>query len=120
MGKFKPQNVNMNEINKFVKSGAFDRQMKQHMPVIMEKVKKVDTLSKGEATMLESEMCAFADKVAMRIMTSNVTDVNSYLIGVKTATVTLGYEKTWVEDTLMPFVRKNLEHKEYVKTLPES
>lgn len=41
MSKFKPQNVNMNDINKFVKSGAFDRQMKQHMPAIMEKVKKL-------------------------------------------------------------------------------
>lgn len=120
MSKFKPQNVNMNDINKFVKSGAFDKQMKQHMPAIMEKVKKVDMLSRREATMPEAEMSAFADKVAMRIMTSNVTDVNSYLIGIKTATTTLGYEKGWVEDTLMPFLKNILESKGCIKPTQES
>ena len=40
MGKNFGKMPNMNEINKFVKSGAFNKQMQQHMPQIMEKVKK--------------------------------------------------------------------------------
>lgn len=70
--------------------------------------------------MPEAEMFAFADKVAMRIMISNVADVNSYLIGIKTATAALGYEKTWVEDTLMPFVKNILESKGCIKPTQES
>lgn len=108
MGKFKPQSVNLKDVNQFVKSGAFDRQMKQHMPAIMSKVQKVDALSKGQAVMTDKEVADYVGKIAMKTQTSNITDVASYLTGVKTATILLGYEESWVSETLMEKIKEKL------------
>lgn len=109
MGKNFGKMPNMNEVNKFVKSGAFNKQMQQHMPQIMEKVKKVDTLSKGQGMMDDSELELFVGKIYMELQKGGILDKGSYLKGVKIAVIAAGYDTEWVTETLMTAIKQRIE-----------
>ena len=88
--KVNMQSINMNDINKFVKGGAFDRQMKAHMPQIMAKVQKIDAYSRKEAEMDQKELETFKSQLSL-------DDKEEYINGVKDALKAVGYRPTWVD-----------------------
>lgn len=94
---FKQHMPSTKEINQFVKSGAFDKQMKNHMPQIMGKVQKIDALSRKEAEMDKKELDIFIKEVQQY-------PGDSFQEGVKAAMIALGYRQSWVEQTITGIV----------------
>lgn len=86
------------EINQFVKSGAFDKQMKNHMPQIMGKVQKIDALSRREAELDEKELGVFMKEI-------KDYPGDSFQDGVRAAMIALGYRPSWVEQAIADALR---------------